>query len=63
MEITYVKALRANWLFVVLAIILVLPLKTSALSSIDDEALAKRASQILGPLPESMPASENPITP
>ncbi len=29
----------------------------------DDEALIKRASQILGPLPASMPSVENPITP
>jgi len=29
----------------------------------DDEALIKKASQILGPLPASMPSAENPITP
>ena len=29
----------------------------------DDEALLKRASQILGPLPATMPSEENPITP
>ena len=29
----------------------------------DDEALITRASQVLGPLPASMPSAENPITP
>jgi cytochrome c peroxidase len=29
----------------------------------DDEALIKRASQALGPLPSSMPSEENPISP
>lgn len=29
----------------------------------DEEALIKRASQILGPLPTSMPSEQNPITP
>ena len=29
----------------------------------DNEALIAKASQVLGPLPESMPSAENPITP
>lgn len=42
--------------------ILLLVSSVSGLAA-DDEDLIKRASQILGPLPASMPSEENPITP
>ncbi len=46
--------------FTLLILLLVLPLAAFAA---DDDALIKRASQILGPLPASMPSEQNPITP
>ncbi len=48
-------------IFAVLILLLVFP--CAALAAEDDEALIKKASQILGPLPASMPSAENPITP
>ncbi len=45
-----------------IALIVLLAITFTAFAA-DDEALIKRASQILGPLPASMPSEENPITP
>ncbi|MDA8079694.1 MAG: c-type cytochrome [Nitrospiraceae bacterium] len=44
------------------AVIFLFVLSVSAFAS-DEEALIRKASQILGPLPASMPSAENPITP
>jgi len=46
--------------FTLLILLLVSPFAAFAA---DDAALIKRASQILGPLPASMPSEQNPITP
>jgi cytochrome c peroxidase len=59
MNITILKKKRI-WSFIVLILLLVLPFAASAA---DDEALIKRAAQVLGPLPASMPSEENAITP
>jgi len=48
------------WLLVLLMLLLV---TVSTAFADGDDALIKRASQILGPLPASMPSVENPITP
>ena len=45
-----------------LASILLLFVIPAAVFAADDEAVIKRASQILGPLPASMPSEQNPIT-
>jgi cytochrome c peroxidase len=45
-----------------LTLLMLLPV-ISAASANDDVALIKRASQVLGPLPASMPSEQNPITP
>jgi cytochrome c peroxidase len=47
-------------LFMLLIFLLVIPVAAFAA---DDEALIKKASQILGPLPASMQSEQNPITP
>jgi cytochrome c peroxidase len=44
-------------------LLILLLLVASASAFADDNALVTRASQILGPLPASMPSAENPITP
>ena len=59
MIVTLLKEKRV-WLLTLLILLLVIPLAAFAA---DDEALIKRASQILGPLPASMPSEQNPITP
>ncbi|MGD1076151.1 MAG: cytochrome-c peroxidase, partial [Thermodesulfovibrionales bacterium] len=46
--------------FTLLVILLVLPVAAFAT---DDDGLIKKASQLLGPLPASMPSEENPTTP
>ena len=48
------------WLLILLILLLVVPVASLA---DDDNALIKRAGQILGPLPASMPSEQNPITP
>ncbi len=48
------------WRLILLMLLLVIA--STALADGDD-ALIKRASQVLGPLPASMPSEENPITP
>ena len=57
-----VKLFKENrsWLLILLMLLLVIA--NTALADSDD-ALITRASQILGPLPASMPSEENPITP
>lgn len=47
-------------LFVLFILLFIVPL---AAFSDDDQTLITRASQILGPLPASMPSADNPITP
>lgn len=59
MNITVFKE-RGTRSFTLLILLLVIPFAAFAA---DDGALIKRASQILGPLPASMPSEENPITP
>ncbi|MDA8082513.1 MAG: c-type cytochrome [Nitrospiraceae bacterium] len=51
---------KGLWSITLLILLLAIPYGAFAA---DDEALIKRASQILGPLPASMPADQNPITP
>ncbi len=51
---------KGLWSFTLLILLLAIP---HAALAAGDEALIKRASQILGPLPASMPADQNPITP
>ena len=51
---------RRAWFLISLILLFVVPAAAFAES---DDALIKRASQILGPLPASMPSEENPITP
>jgi len=51
---------RGIWRFTLLILLLIIPFAAFAA---DDEALIKMASQILGPLPPSMPSEQNPITP
>ena len=48
------------WFLTVLILLLVTPVVAFAE---DDDALIMRASQILGPLPATMPSEQNPITP
>ena len=48
------------WLLILLMLLLVI---VSTAFADGDDALIIRASQILGPLPASMPSEENPITP
>lgn len=57
-----VKLFKENraWFFTVQMLLLVVPVSAGAA---DDDTLIKNASQVLGPLPDSMPAEENPITP
>ncbi len=52
---------RGAYLFAVLILLLVS--RGMTLGAEGDNALVKRASQLLGPLPSSMPSAENPITP
>ncbi|MGO9015877.1 MAG: cytochrome-c peroxidase [Dissulfurispiraceae bacterium] len=59
MIVNLFKGNRA-WLLILLMLLLVIA--STALADGDD-ALITRASQIIGPLPASMPSSENPITP
>ncbi|MDA8432349.1 MAG: c-type cytochrome [Nitrospiraceae bacterium] len=58
MRVTSTK-MHTPW-FLVLLLVFVLP---AAAFASGDEALITRASQVLGPLPASMPSAENPITP
>ena len=51
---------RGIWRFTLLILLLIIPFAAFAA---DNEALIKMASQILGPLPPSMPSEQNPITP
>lgn len=51
---------KGTWFFLLLMLLLVIPFAAFAA---DDAALIKRTSQILGPLPASMPTEQNPITP
>ncbi len=57
-----VKLFKADrvWLLILL---LLLPVIAGTAFADGDDALIKRASQILGPLPASMPSEQNPITP
>jgi cytochrome c peroxidase len=55
-----VPLLNEKNLWLLLSILL---LAASVTAFADDDALITRASQILGPLPASMPSAENPITP
>jgi cytochrome c peroxidase len=55
-----VPLLNEKKLWLLLSILL---LAASVTAFADDDALITRASQILGPLPASMPSAENPITP
>jgi cytochrome c peroxidase len=43
--------------------VMVLALAGSAVAGSDDKELMARANQIFGPLPQSMPSDQNPITP
>jgi len=58
--ITAILKEKMVWFLTVLILSVVISLPASAAS---DEDLIKRASQILGPLPASMPSEQNPITP
>lgn len=51
---------KRTWFLTLLILIFVIPVTAFA---DDDDALIKRASLILGPLPASMPSEQNPITP
>ena len=51
---------KGIWSITLLIVLIVIPFAASA---DDDEALTKRASQLLGPLPAAMPSEQNPITP
>ncbi len=53
---------RDNKMWLCICGIVLLTVSFNAVAS-DEEALIKKASQILGPLPSSMPSEENPITP
>src|SRR5208283_3448641 len=57
-----VSLLKENRALFSILLMLLLVIATTALADSDD-ALIARASQILGPLPASMPSEENPITP
>jgi cytochrome c peroxidase len=46
-----------------LTLLMLLPVISAAVFAADDEAMIRRASQVLGPLPASMPSEQNPITP
>ncbi len=47
----------------ILSLATVLVLANSALAGAEDNELIARANQIFGPLPQTMPAEQNPITP
>lgn len=57
-----VTLLKEKWIWSLMLLMLLLVIPFAAFAA-DDEAMIKRASQILGPLPASMPSEQNPITP
>jgi cytochrome c peroxidase len=53
-------ATQRIWYIVLLFVLIAIPVAACA---DDDDVLVNRASQVLGPLPASMPSEQNPITP
>jgi cytochrome c peroxidase len=57
-----ITGIKGKVVYLTISLLTVLALSAAGFAA-DDEALMKGASQVLGPLPASMPSVENPITP